>query len=70
MFTNGKRAINVRTVADAIRELSLLPPNMRMDQNDDDNGSDLLVEEDRKDPTTHHVAFGGGCDYEDIYGPT
>lgn len=28
LFSNGKTSINVKTVADAIRELSLLPPDL------------------------------------------
>ncbi|MBU4273992.1 MAG: hypothetical protein KKA28_19340 [Planctomycetes bacterium] len=62
MFTNGKWSTNVRTVADAIRELSLLPPDMKMDQECDDNGSDIVVM-NRDDPETCHVHFAGGGEW-------
>jgi hypothetical protein len=58
MFSNGKWCINVKTVGEAIRELSLLDPTLPMDQDYDGNGADIVVL--NRDQSDRHVQFSGG----------
>jgi hypothetical protein len=58
MFSNGKWAINVSTVAEAIKELSLLDPDLPPDQDYDGCGTDIVVMNRRQDNA--HVQFAEG----------
>lgn len=57
MFSNGKWNINVRTVGEAIRELSLLDPELELNQEYEGKGCDILVMNRTSDI---HVAFAEG----------
>ena len=58
-FSNGKFHIQVKTVGEAIKELSLLDPSLPMDQEYNGRGSDLVVI-NRKDADAHlHIGEGG-----------
>ena len=68
MFSNGKTSKNVRTVEDAIRELSLLPPGMPLDQDySSGNGADIVVF-NRDDDA--HVCFEAGGEWDENYKDT
>jgi hypothetical protein len=57
MFSNGKWNINVSTVGEAIRELSLLDPELPLNQEYEDKGCDIVVMNRSSDI---HVAFAEG----------
>ena len=63
LFSNGKTNITVRTVGEAVKELSLLDPSIPMDQDYDNGGSDLTVMNTGDHGEIHvYVAEGGFWD--------
>ena len=58
-FSNGKFHIQVKTVGEAVKELSLLDPDLPMDQEYDGEGSDLVVMNRKSDDTHLHIDGGG-----------
>jgi len=67
MFSNGKWHINVRTVGEAIRELSLLDPDLELDQEYDGNGCDIVVMNRTSDDTHVQFAEGGFWDEDGVF---
>lgn len=66
MFSNGKTAKNVRTVAEAIKELSLLPPDMPLDQDYSSGaGADIVVFNQKQDDV--HVSFQAGGEWDEDF---
>jgi hypothetical protein len=62
MFSNGKWCINVNTVGEAIRELSLLDPELPLNQEYEGRGCDIVV---MNRSTDMHVAFAEGGFWDD-----
>ena len=54
-FSNGKTAVHVKTVADVIRELSLLPAETPVAQDDPGDGADIVLF--NKNMEGEHVLF-------------
>lgn len=63
MFTNKKWTINVKTVGEAVKELSLLDPSIPMDQGYDGNGTDIVVM--NIDYPDIHIHFDDGGQWPD-----
>jgi len=59
IFSNGETHIQVKTVGEAIKELSLLDPNLPMDQGYDGEGSDLVVMNAKQADAHLHIDDGG-----------
>ena len=66
MFSNGAWNVKVKTVGEAIRELSLLPLETRMDQDNDGEGSDLVLMNRETSPFLYVDAGGNWSDDPDV----
>lgn len=59
MFSNGEWCINVKTVGEAIKELSLLDPSLPMDQGYNGEGADIAIMNRDREDVHVQVAEGG-----------
>lgn len=67
MFSNGKWCINVKTVGEAVKELSLLDPALPIDQGYDVKGADIVVMNRDQDDTHVQFAEGGFWDEDAVF---
>jgi hypothetical protein len=66
MFSNGKWCINVSTVGEAIRELSLLDPELELNQEYEGKGCDIVIM--NRDSDIHvEFAEGGYWDEDAVF---